>query len=67
LAVLTLDTWFQALPTRAYRLRLDADEQIEWVARENNTEVVYHSEPATGFWRRFSVSFLRLLPIEGYL
>jgi putative cardiolipin synthase len=67
LAVPALDTLFQALPTRAYKLRLDADEQIEWVAQENGTEVVYHTEPETGFWRRFSVGFLRLLPIEGYL
>jgi putative cardiolipin synthase len=67
LAVPILNTLFEALPIRAYRLRLDADEQIEWVARENDTEVVYHTEPQTGFWRRFSVGFLRLLPIEGYL
>jgi cardiolipin synthase C len=67
LAVPALDILFQALPTNAYQLRLDADEQIEWVALENGTEVVYHTEPETGFWRRFSVGFMRLLPIEGYL
>jgi cardiolipin synthase C len=67
LAVSALDRLFQALSTHAYRLRLDADEQLEWVAQENHTEVVYHTEPETGFWRRFSVGFLRLLPIEGNL
>jgi putative cardiolipin synthase len=46
---------------------LDADGDIEWVAQENTTEVVYRTEPHTGFWRRFSVGFLRLLPIEGQL
>jgi putative cardiolipin synthase len=67
LAVPALDLLFQALPTHAYQLRLDADGHIEWVAQENGIEVIYHTEPETGFWRRFSVGFMRLLPIEGYL
>jgi cardiolipin synthase C len=48
-------------------LRLDAGGDIEWVAQENNTEVVYRTEPHTTFWRRFTVGFLRLLPIEEQL
>jgi putative cardiolipin synthase len=67
IAASALDRLFQALPAHAYRLRLDADGDIEWVAQENNTEVVYRTEPHTSFWRRFSVGFLRLLPIEGQL
>ena len=67
LAAPALDGLFQALPASAYRLRLNADGDIEWVAQENNTEVVYRTEPHTSFWRRFSVGFLRLLPIEGQL
>jgi hypothetical protein len=51
----------------AYRLRLDADWEIKWVAQENNTEVVYRAEPHTSFWRRLTVSFLRLLLIEEQL
>jgi putative cardiolipin synthase len=58
---------FRALPTHAYRLRLDAGGDIEWVAQENNSEVVYRTEPHTTFWRRFTVGFLRLLPIEEQL
>jgi cardiolipin synthase C len=67
LAAPALDGLFQALPASAYRLRLNADGDIEWVAQENNTEVVYRTEPHTSFWQRFSVGFLRLLPIEGQL
>jgi cardiolipin synthase C len=67
LAAPALDGLFQALPAIAYRLRLNADGDIEWVAQENNTEVVYRTEPHTSFWRRFTVGFLRLLPIEGHL
>jgi putative cardiolipin synthase len=67
IAAAALDQLFQALPAHAYRLRLDADGDIEWVARENNTEVIYRTEPHTSFWRRFTVGFLRLLPIEAQL
>jgi putative cardiolipin synthase len=65
LAALAVDRLFQKLPTYAYRLRLDANGDIEWVAQENNTEVVYRTEPHTSFWQRFRVGFLRLLPIES--
>jgi putative cardiolipin synthase len=65
LAASAVDQLLQALPAQAYRLRLDADGDIEWVAQENNTEVIYRTEPHTSFWRRFTVGFLRLLPIEG--
>jgi len=67
IAAAALDHLFQALPAHAYRLRLDADGDIEWMARENNTEVIYWAEPHTSFWRRFTVGFLRLLPIEAQL
>jgi hypothetical protein len=56
-----------AIAAQAYRLRLDADGDIEWVAQENKTEVVYRTEPHTSFWKRFQVGFLRLLPIEEQL
>ena len=62
-----LDRLFHALPTNAYRLRLDADGDIEWVTQKNNAEVVYTTDPQTGFWQRFSVGLLGLLPIEGQL
>jgi putative cardiolipin synthase len=67
LAAPAVDRMFQVLPTQAYRLRLDGDGDIEWVAQENNTEVVYRTEPHTSFWKRFQVGFLRLLPIEEQL
>jgi putative cardiolipin synthase len=67
LAAPAVDRLFQVLPSQAYRLRLDGDGDIEWVAQENNTEVVYRTEPHTSFWKRFQVGFLRLLPIEEQL
>jgi hypothetical protein len=36
------------------------------VAQDGGAEVVvYRNEPHAGFWRRFRVGVLRLLPIEG--
>ena len=67
LATPVVEQLLHALPANAYRLRLDADEDIEWVTQEHHTEVVYRTEPRTSFWRRFSVGFFRLLPIEGQL
>lgn len=65
IATSAVERLLQNLPTYAYRLRLDANGDIEWVAQENNTEVVYRTEPHTSFWQRFKVGFLRLLPIES--
>jgi len=67
LAAPVVERLFQALPTDAYRLRLDAGGEIEWVAQENSAEVVYRTEPHTSFWQRLRVSFLRLLPLEEQL
>jgi putative cardiolipin synthase len=55
------------MPRRAYRLHLNDRGNLEWL---NDTPVgppIYTREPETGFWRRFSVAFLKLLPIEGQL
>jgi len=40
LAAPAVDRLFQAVPAHAYRLRLDADGDIKYVAQENNTEVI---------------------------
>ena len=34
---------------------------------EKEEKVVYTQEPHTGFWRRFGVSFMSILPIESQL
>jgi putative cardiolipin synthase len=67
LATRAVDNLLTALPTHAYRLRLDAGGDLEWVAQENGAEMVYRTEPHTGFWRRFQVGVLSLLPIGGQL
>ncbi len=67
LAAPAVEDMLATLATHAYRLRLDADGDLEWVGQENGAEVVHRTEPHTGFWRRFQVGVLRLLPIDGQL
>lgn len=38
-----------------------------WVGKENGQSVTYKKEPHTSFWQRFSVGFMRILPIESQL
>jgi putative cardiolipin synthase len=40
---------------------------MEWIERTPTGEVVYTTEPATSFWKRFGVSFMSVLPIEWLL
>jgi putative cardiolipin synthase len=51
----------------AYEVRLDQNGRLEWVERTQQGEVVYHSEPKTGFFRRLGIDLLSVLPIEGLL
>jgi putative cardiolipin synthase len=43
------------------------DEKLLWHGFEDGSEVTYDVDPHTGFWRRFGVGFMRLLPIESQL
>ena len=61
------ELFLNRLPNVAYRLALDADGAIEWVAQEKGDTVVYQSEPNTSFWRRTLVTLYKLLPIEDQL
>jgi putative cardiolipin synthase len=67
MATAAVENLLRALPSQAYRLRVDSDRDLEWVARVDDREVVYRTEPHTGFWQRFSVGCMRLLPISGQL
>ena len=57
--------------THAFRLerRIDADgdEVLRWHGVENGKPVVYEREPHTGFWQRFAIGVLMMLPIESQL
>ena len=55
----------------AFRLELqvgrDNVERIVWHGFEDGQPVKFNTDPYTGFWRRFGVGFMGLLPIESQL
>ncbi len=55
----------------AFRLELKTDangsEQILWHGLVDGQQRVFKVDPYTGFWERFGVGFLRILPIESLL
>ena len=64
--------WFdENIEKIAFRLELkkehDGYERIYWHGWEDGKPVVYSREPHTGFWRRFGISFMGVLPIESQL
>jgi putative cardiolipin synthase len=64
--------WFdQNMDKIAFRLELHRHENgskhIRWYGLENGQERVFDADPYTGFWRRFGVGFMGILPIESQL
>jgi hypothetical protein len=55
----------------AFRVELIKDkngsESLRWTGIEEGEEVVFDSEPYTGFWKRLSVNMMRVLPIDSML
>jgi putative cardiolipin synthase len=64
--------WFDAnIEKIAFRLELqvgrDNVERIVWHGFEDGQPVTFNTDPYTGFWRRFGIGFMGLLPIESQL
>jgi putative cardiolipin synthase len=64
--------WFDAnIGKIAFRLELqkgkDKSERIVWHGFEDGQPVEFNTDPYTGFWRRFGVGFMGILPIESQL
>jgi putative cardiolipin synthase len=54
----------------AFRLELKKEngtEKILWHGLVNGKQQTFDVDPYTGFWRRFGIGFMRLLPIESQL
>jgi putative cardiolipin synthase len=60
------DTLDRDLARSAYEVTLK-DNGLEWLEHTEQGEVRYDKEPKTGFWKRFGVSFMSILPIEWLL
>ena len=64
--------WFDKnIEELAFRLELvtdeDGSETLLWHGLVDGKPVTFDVEPYTGFWKRFGIGFLRLLPIESQL
>ena len=64
--------WFDDnIEAKAFRLALETDdngnEKLVWYRQVDGGEERFTTEPNTGFWRRFGVGFMSLLPIESLL
>ena len=55
------------IPTQAYELFLNEQDQLRWRSFENGQEVIHNKEPQTTWWQRFVAGFMRMLPIRGQL
>ncbi len=61
----------QIIEEVAFRLELmknaNGSENILWHGLVDGEEKTFDVDPYTGFWRRFGIGFMRLLPIESQL
>jgi putative cardiolipin synthase len=55
------------LPENSSRVLLDEDGNLTWVAKDDGKEVIYHHDPESTAWQRFTAGFIGLLPIEEQL
>jgi putative cardiolipin synthase len=66
-----MSDWFnQNIEQMAFRLELKKEggsEKILWHGLVDGKDETFDVDPHTGFWRRFGIGFMRLLPIESQL
>ncbi len=55
------------IPGRSYRVTLSEAGALQWIERHENGEIVHTTEPGTGWWKRFGVAMMALLPIDWLL
>jgi cardiolipin synthase C len=54
-------------PDVSYRLQLDQDGKLSWIADDEGTPLRYDTDPMATLWQRFLTSLIRMLPIESQL
>ena len=57
----------RALPIVTYQVTLNDKNKMRWLGQKDGEQEIWKKDPQTGFWRRFNVSLMRLLPIKGQL
>ncbi|MNV97898.1 cardiolipin synthetase [compost metagenome] len=61
------DAFKNELPKVAYRVCLDDKGDLYWLEQRNGETIRHDTEPGTTAWKRFSVWFVSLLPLEPLL
>jgi cardiolipin synthase C len=54
-------------PDVSYRVQLDQDGKLFWIADDEGTPLRYDTDPMTTLWQRFLVGVIRMLPIASQL
>ena len=54
-------------PANSFRLELDEDDDVVWVAEDEGKEVRFRHAPDASLWHRLQADFLSLLPIDDLL
>jgi putative cardiolipin synthase len=67
LATRLSETLDEAMPTRAYEVRMDEKGSLHWIERGQGKAIRHDSEPGTTWWKRVSVMLLSWLPIDWLL
>ncbi len=67
LAAATVERLEQALAGHAYKVWLNERSKLRWTGYQDGQEEIWKKDPQTGWWRRFQVSVMRVLPIKGQL
>lgn len=57
----------QALPVFAYEVTLNDNNKLRWLGEKDGDQEIWKKDPQTGWWRRFQVSVMKILPIKGQL
>nr|WP_298412710.1 phospholipase D family protein [uncultured Halomonas sp.] len=60
-------TFEEKIPARAYQVKLDDEGDLYWLSRVDSQTRRYDTEPDTSWWKRQSVKFFALLPIDWLL
>lgn len=61
-------TMDENLSKYAYKLVLDANQNINWKIKKHNGDIkIYHKEPKMKWWQKAGVKIISWLPIEGFM
>jgi putative cardiolipin synthase len=55
------------LDAMTYEVILNDKDQLRWVDRQGEEEIILSKEPQTSWWQRFSAGFMRILPVKSQL